>query len=349
LPSSPTFVTNRVAERERQVNGAILPTMAPGAPTADLLVVPVVALLDEPMTATAVAERASGDGLQLSTERVEAVMDRAVDLGLARVAGYEGGDVRYAATSLGRRAATALMAADPDLKIGLEELERLRTDLLATVGHELRTPLTAIRTSVGLLLDPGLEPTADQRQQLLGTIGRSADRMQRLVTDLLDLARLRAGRIEMKVEPFDARAIVEEAAAAIGPMAATRDQPIRVEAPSEPLHVRGDRRRLEQALLNLASNAQKFSPSGAEIMIRVAAEKGAVRWSVVDHGPGISEGEQARLFERFFVGTSDRTGSGGGAGIGLPTALAVAQAHGGTIEVESAIGTGSTFHLIVPA
>ena len=322
--------------------------MAAGAPDPLLLVVPLVAVLDEPMTPHELAARVSGDGLELAPERARAVLERAVDLGLARVGEYEQGDARYVATSLGQRAAAALLAADPELQIGLGELERLRTDLLATVGHELRTPLTAIRTSVGLLLDPGLQPSEDQRQQLLGTIGRSADRMQRLVTDLLDLARLRAGRVEMQVERFDARELVEEAVAAIGPMAAARDQTIRLEVPDESIPVSGDRRRLEQALLNLAANAQKFSPSGAEVVIRLSAEDGSVRWTVIDHGPGISEEEQARLFERFFVGTSDRQAAGGGAGIGLPTALAVAQAHGGTIEVESALGEGSTFHLVVP-
>jgi signal transduction histidine kinase len=323
--------------------------MAPGTTNPHLLVVPLVALLEEPMTAEDLAGRARDVGLKLDAERVVALVERAVDLGLARVGEYDDGDARYVATSLGQRAASALLATDPAQQIGLEELERLRTDLLATVGHELRTPLTAIRTSVGLLLDPGLEPSEDQRQQLLGTIGRSADRMQRLVTDLLDLARLRAGRVEMEIERFDARMLVEDAAAAIGPMAAARDQSIRVEIPDAPLPAVGDRRRLEQALLNLAANAQKFSPSGAEVVIRVAAHDGGVRWTVVDHGPGISAEEQARLFERFFVGTSDRQGAGGGAGIGLPTALAIAQAHGGTIEVESAIGAGSTFHLVVPA
>jgi two-component system, OmpR family, sensor histidine kinase MtrB len=341
-------VANRVAERERDVNAAILRSMAPGAALHDPFVVPLIALLDEPMTAVDLAIAASGDGLDIAPERAAGLLERAVDLGLARVTGYADGRARYAATSLGQRAAAVLLAADPELQIGLEELERLRTDLLATVGHELRTPLTAIRTSVGLLLDPGLEPSADQRQQLLGTIGRSADRMQHLVTDLLDLARLRAGRVEMEIERFDARTLVDEAAAAIGPMAAVRDQAVRVEVPEGEVPVSGDRRRLEQALLNLAANAQKFSPSGAEVVIRVAPEKGAVRWTVVDHGPGISDAERARLFERFFVGTSDRGAVGGGAGIGLPTALAVAQAHGGTIEVESALGRGSTFHLVVP-
>lgn len=314
----------------------------------ELLAVPMAALLTEPMRAADLADALSADGMQLSAARAADLLARLETLGLARVAGYEDGEARYVATSLGQRAADALLVTDPDVRVGLEELERLRTDLLATVGHELRTPLTAIRTSVGLLLDPGLEPTDAQRQQLLGTIGRSADRMQRLLTELLDLARLRAGRIEMQRVRFDARELAREVAVAIEPMAAVRGQLVRVELGAQPLPVEGDRRRLEQALLNLAANAQKFSPSGSDIIIEASARESDVCWSVTDAGPGIGPDEQARLFERFFVGNADQSRAGG-AGIGLPTALAIAQAHGGTIEVDSQVGRGSTFRLVVPA
>jgi signal transduction histidine kinase len=313
----------------------------------DLLAVPMTALLTEPMRAADLAAAVSADGVTLSAARAADLLARLEALGLARVAGYEDGEARYITTSLGQRAADALLVTDPAVRVGLEELERLRTDLLATVGHELRTPLTAIRTSVGLLLDPGLEPTEAQRQQLLGTIGRSADRMQRLLTELLDLARLRAGRIEMQRTRFDARELAREVAVAIEPMAAARGQLVRLELADTPLPVDGDRRRLEQALLNLAANAQKFSPSGADITIAAGFAPGAVCWAVTDAGPGIGPEEQARLFERFFVGNADQA-SAGGAGIGLPTALAIAQAHGGTIEVDSAVGRGSTFRLVVP-
>lgn len=315
----------------------------------DLVAVPMLTLLAEPVDAVALARDVSGDGLELTPERAGRLLAQLADLGLARVAGYADGAAQYVATSLGQRAASALSVADPELRIGLEELERLRTELLATVGHELRTPLTAIRTSVGLLLDPGLDPTDAQRQQLLGTIGRSADRMQRLLTDLLDLARLRAGRISMSHQRFDARDLARDVAVAVEPMAAARNQLVRLDLPDRELPVMGDRRRLEQALLNLAANAQKFSPTGVDIAIGLQADGDRVRWSVVDHGPGISPAEQERLFERFFVGSSDRSGAGGGAGIGLPTALAIAQAHGGTIEVESELGSGSRFELVVPA
>lgn len=329
----------------------MLPAMrSPASTIDDLLAVPMVALLSEPMTAAALASTLSGEGLQLGAERAEAILARAAALGLARVAGYQDGDARYVATSLGQRSAASLVSADPDLTVGLHELERLRSELLATVGHELRTPLTAIRTSVGLLLDPGIVPSPDQRQQLLSTIGRSADRMQRLLTELLDLARLRSGRAEMERTSFDARELARDVAAAVEPMAAARSQRIRLELPDAAVRVVGDRRRLEQALLNLAANAQKFSPAGAAIDLRLTrADDGRVRWTVVDRGPGIGDDEQARLFERFFVGTSDGNVAGGGAGIGLPTALAIAQGHGGTIEVESEIGKGSTFHLVIPA
>jgi signal transduction histidine kinase len=169
--------------------------------------------------------------------------------------------------------------------------------------------------------------------------------MQRLLTQLLDLARLRAGRVEMDRTSFDARELVREVAAAIEPMAAARGQRLVLDVPPEPVEVAGDRRWLEQALLNIAANAQKFSPNGEEVRVGVAADGDTVRWWVTDRGPGIDAAAQARLFERFFVGAADR---GGGVGIGLPTALGVAQAHGGTIEVDSEIGRGSTFTLVVP-
>ena len=323
--------------------------MSGRAAIEDLFVVPAVAMLDRPMLPAELADVARGAGLGISTDDAGDLLARAAELGLARVSGYDAGQTRYVATSLGERAAASLVAADPEFRMGLEELERLRTELLATVGHEMRTPLTAIRTSVGLLLDPALHPTADQRQQLLATIARSADRMQRLLAELLDLARLRAGRVEMEREPFDARELIGDVAAVVEPMAAARDQRIVVDLPARSLRVVGDRRRLEQAFLNLVANAQKFSPTGAEVALGVrAAARGHVRWWVTDHGPGIGAEDRARLFERFFVGASDQHATGGGTGIGLPTALAIAQAHGGTIEVESQVGRGSTFHLAVP-
>jgi signal transduction histidine kinase len=284
-------------------------------------------------------------GIGVAPETVVAWLSGLADLGLVRVAAHRDGEAQYVPTTLGQRVASAGLAGRPDLVPGLRELERLRGDLLATIAHELRTPLTAARTSIGLLLDPALDPTPEERQRLLTTIGRSADRMQRLLEDLLDLARFRAGKIQLRRRRTDAREVVRDALMPIEPITAMRGQRLEAELPDVPVVILADRQRLEQALLNLLSNATKFGPPGSTVAVTLAAADGSARIAVRDSGPGISEEDQARLFERFFVGSGDRAG---GVGLGLPTALAIAQAHGGSIEVESAPERGSTFTLVVP-
>ncbi len=116
------------------------------------------------------------------------------------------------------------------------------------------------------------------------------------------------------------------------------------------LRVFGDRPRLDRALLNLVANAHHFAPDGGRITVRLnRSTDGMIRWSVTDDGPGISAADQAHLFERFFVGRHDPNSPQEGVGLGLPRALAIAQAHGGSIEVRSRPGRGSTFTLVVPA
>jgi signal transduction histidine kinase len=302
-------------------------------------------LIEDGATVPEVCRRLDDVRLRASRQVVRDWMGELSDMGLVRVADQVGGEARYVRTTLGSRVAGATLAGRPELLPTLEQLEELRGDLVSTIAHELRTPLTAVRTSVGLLLDPGLRPSPDERQRLLTTIGRSADRMQSLLTELLDLARFRAGRITLRRHALDARDLARDAAALIEPVAGLRDQELRVDLPPEPVPVRGDRRRLEQALLNLLSNAQKFGPPGTTVSVAVRARDGSARISVRDEGPGISHEDQVRLFERFFVGGGDRSG---GVGLGLPTALAIAQAHGGSIEVESTPGKGSTFALVLP-
>jgi signal transduction histidine kinase len=171
--------------------------------------------------------------------------------------------------------------------------------------------------------------------------------MQRLVTDVLDLARFRSGTLTLQARRFDAASLAREAGAAVASLLQARDQRLDLCVPAGPVWVYGDRRRLEQALLNLLSNAHKFSPTGAPIGLTMAADGDDVVWSVEDRGPGIVPEDRARLFERFFTSASDSGGSG--TGLGLPIALAIAEAHGGTIEVESQPGKGSCFALRVPA
>jgi signal transduction histidine kinase len=233
----------------------------------------------------------------------------------------------------------------------MKDLERMRTDLLSIIAHELRTPITVMRTLTGLLLDPASDPTAKQRRTMLQTMERNAERMQHLIGEILDLARYRAGTIGLQLRQFDAVELAESAVATIRPLAEGRGQTIDLRPPRGPApRVFGDRPRLERALLNLVANAHDFAPVGGHITVRVRRPRdGTIRWSVTDDGPGISAANQALLFERFFVGGHDTARPQQGVGLGLPRALAIAQAHGGSIDVRSRPGRGSTFTLVVPA
>jgi signal transduction histidine kinase len=173
--------------------------------------------------------------------------------------------------------------------------------------------------------------------------------MQRLVGDILELSRFRSGSVSLQLRRFSAASLADSVIGTISPVVIGHGQRVeRVIASAADHRVFGDHRRLEQALLNLVSNAQRFAPDGGTITIRVEEHGLTTSWSVTDEGPGIPEADQARLFERFFVGRTDRSGIRDGIGLGLPTALAIAQAHGGGIEVRSAVGEGSTFTLVVP-
>jgi signal transduction histidine kinase len=288
-------------------------------------------------------------GAVVDAARARAILGELGSLGLVRIARHNGDDRFYVLTSLGRHVLGGSLGADGRVVERLAELERLRTDLLSTIAHELRTPLTAIRTCVGVLRDPETTPSSAEVDTLLGTVERNADRMQRVVGDILEIARFRTGQIVLQLRRFDATTMARGAVASVAPLAAQRDQVIRLDAPSAPVRVFGDHRRLEQALVNLISNAVKYGPEGGTIAVRVRPAGRSVAWTVTDQGPGIPLDEQPHLFERFFVGQNDRDGGGRGVGLGLPTALAIAQAHGGSIDVASAPGYGSVFSVVVPA
>ena len=294
-----------------------------------------------------VRDRLATLGLTPDPGVIDRVIIEATSLGLIRVAAGRPDAERFVLTSLGRRQIAA-SRMQPEDASRLRELETLRTDLAATIAHELRTPLTAIRTCAGLLLDEAVQPTPEQHRTLVLTIERNAERMQRVVGDILDLARFRTGAIVLQPRRFDAVAMADAVIASLAPMAAARAIEVALEPAERSLAVFGDHRRLEQALVNLLSNALRFAADAGRVVVRVARDGDRARIAVSDDGPGIAEADQDRLFERFFVGRSDVGGARDGVGLGLPTALAIAQAHGGTIEVDSSPGHGSTFSLVVP-
>jgi signal transduction histidine kinase len=237
-----------------------------------------------------------------------------------------------------------------------EERERLERDLLSMVSHELRTPLTAIKTSVGALTGSGEQAWSggsrgEAEVRLLRNIGRSTDRLINLVNELLDMARLRAGRVTLNVQELNLAEVIGEAVAAIGPLAENREQEVQVDLPApgsprgQALVVQADRRRIEQVLVNLLSNAIKYGPRASAIVVGATPRAGQVRVFVRDQGPGIAAPEQARVFDKFYRSAE---GKQEGTGLGLAIARSIVELHGGQISVSSKPGSGSTFYFTLP-
>ncbi len=241
---------------------------------------------------------------------------------------------------------SAISAREAEVEAERQQVERLRTDLLVTISHELRTPLTLVRTSIGLLLDS--DPDEVMRRRLLRNIKQSADRMNALVTDLLDLARLRSQKAELHVRRIDLVDLVRGAATLMRPLLEQKQQQLHMNLPSPAPTLMGDPRRLERVLLNLLSNANKFAPGGAEIGIGVTEDPASVTFAVSDTGPGIAPTAQEHLFEQFYTGRTSSSSRSIGAGLGLPIAKGIVEAHGGRIWVESEEGAGATFLFSIP-
>ncbi|HZI11667.1 MAG TPA: ATP-binding protein, partial [Myxococcus sp.] len=224
-----------------------------------------------------------------------------------------------------------------------KEVERLKNEFISTVSHELRTPLTSIRGSLGLLEGGVMGDIPAPALDMVRIARTNTERLIRLINDILDLEKMEAGKLELKLVPLECAELVEATLAGVKGMADTAGVPLRAEVEGAP-QVRGDRDRLIQVLTNLVSNAVKFSPRDAQVTVRAAQEPdGRVRFSVADRGPGISAEQKRRLFGRFQQLDSSDTRSKGGTGLGLAISQAIVDQHGGRIDVESEPGQGSTF------
>jgi signal transduction histidine kinase len=228
----------------------------------------------------------------------------------------------------------------------LAEVSRFKDEFLASISHQLLTPITSIKAAADLLTAPPAKErkTADS---LISSIARNTQRLQGLVQELLDLARLQRGEVSLAREPWDLKTIVRESVAAIEPLAGGKEQALEVETPSSPCPVLADRGRLEQALMNLLSNSCKFTPRHGHIKATFQDMGQEYLVSVADDGPGIPLAEQSQIFERFYS-NSRAPGEKTGAGLGLAIAKTVVELHGGRIWVKSQGGRGSTFFFTLP-
>ena len=249
------------------------------------------------------------------------------------------------------RAITERLKAARDLQEAyerLKELDRLKQDFLNSVSHELRTPLTSIRGYTEFLQDEVGGPMVPEHHGFVARIAEGTERLERLVDDLLDFARLEAGAFRLAVRPASLTDKVKEIAASLRPQAASRQVELNVEVPLEPIEVVMDPDRIGQVLLNLLGNAIKFTPRGGAIHVRVIPTREDVRIEVEDSGIGIAESNMPRLFEKFFQIDPSTTREKGGAGLGLSISKALIEAHGGQIGVVSRLGSGSTFWFSLP-
>jgi signal transduction histidine kinase len=219
-----------------------------------------------------------------------------------------------------------------------EELER---NFLMSVSHELRTPLTAIRGHVAALRE-GVVEDAELREESLGVIAAETERLERLVGDVLDLAKLDAHRFTVLREEVDMRRVIDRAYAAFAEEARRRSIDYREQVNAEPV-ITSDGDRVLQIVTNLLANAFRWTPDGGRIGVELAAANGAVSVAVEDTGPGIPRAERERIFRPFW--SRDDAGTG----LGLAIARELALALGGRIELDTEVGRGSRFELVLPA
>ncbi|MBF8286344.1 MAG: Histidine kinase protein, partial [Dehalococcoidia bacterium] len=226
----------------------------------------------------------------------------------------------------------------------LQELNRMKSDFLITVSHELRTPLTSVRTAAEMLLEEEeKEDSQGVRTRLARSIAKGANRLAALVADLVDASREDEFAPRLELEPLPAREMVSGAVALMNPLLAAKRQTLSVEVEDPQPAVLVDRRRFEQVVVNLLSNAQRHTPEGGRIEVRIGGEDGDVVIAVKDSGPGVAEAEHELIFEPFFRGDSS------GMGLGLAIAKSVVELHNGRIWVENnADGQGSTFFVALP-
>jgi signal transduction histidine kinase len=329
LHPSMTELSRSGATAQPRLTRARLATLA-----ATLLTAPVVLLI----------QRATGGGIESVALVVGATLLSL--LVLARLAGLIGALDRLRTEERAARgeaeSAHRLMQEQNEQ---LREADKLKDEFVALISHDLRTPLTSIMGYVELTMDD-TDLTPEQRGYL-EVVQRNSDRLLRLVNDLLFVARLEAGQLELHPTELDVSAIVRQAVGEAGQRAQAKGVRLSCTAEDVPA-ARVDKGRMFQLLDNLLSNAIKFTPEGGRVDVRVSPNGDGVAIEVEDTGIGIASEEQRELFGRFFRASTARAEQIPGTGLGLYIARAIVEAHDGSIAVESEAGRGTTFRIELP-
>lgn len=230
----------------------------------------------------------------------------------------------------------------------IKNLEQVRRDFVANVSHELRTPLTIINGYLETLLDGGLDDRA-MATNALGVMFKHADRLKRLVDDLLTISRAESSTFRLETERLDLRELLRRVVEQTDGLIRAQGASVRITAAGDDLTLEADALRLEQVFLNLLENALKYgNRPGLQINLYVERAGPSIHVQITDNGPGIPHEDQEHVFERFYRVHKDRSRESGGTGLGLSIVKNVVQAHGGTVSLRSSPGKGSTFNVVLP-
>jgi len=242
------------------------------------------------------------------------------------------------------RATAELRQANEQLK----SLDRLKDDFMSSVTHELRTPLTSIRALAELIRDEPDMP-AEQRQQFLGIIVAEAERLSRLVNQVLDMAKIEAGHAEWHNTAVDMRALLDQAAGSMAELMRERGIALALELPAQVAPVQADADRITQVVLNLLSNAAKYAPrEEGRVWLSLHEAPDGVEVQVQDNGPGVPPEQRERVFEKFRQVGGDDHYRPGGTGLGLPISRQIVERFGGRIWLDAAPGGGACFSFFLP-
>jgi two-component system, NarL family, sensor histidine kinase BarA len=230
----------------------------------------------------------------------------------------------------------------------LKELDRLKSNFLATMSHELRTPLTSVIGYSEMMLEGLGGPLTAEQREYLGIIMEKGENLLQLITSILDISKIEAGRVRLVLSEVDAAQVMRDAVATVLPLARKKGLKVSCEPGNLP-RFHADRDKVRQCLVNLCSNAVKFTPAGGNIAVtaeKLPDERIAMR--VTDTGIGITDEHVNRVFEVFYQVDGSSTREYGGAGLGLAIVKSFVEAHGGEVSVTTTPGSGSTFSVVLP-
>jgi signal transduction histidine kinase len=237
----------------------------------------------------------------------------------------------------------------------LKELDRLKSAFVATVSHELRTPLTSIIGYSEMLTEGLAGPLNQEQVDYVRTIMDKGEQLLRLITSILDISQIESGKVRLNFEPLDVAQIVSSAVSSVTPQAQKKGLQLETFFPASPARAKADREKLRQIIVNLMSNAVKFTGKGGWVNVTVSEvsrqpELGRDGYRVVveDSGIGIPEDQLEKVFETFYQVDSSSTREYGGAGLGLAIVRSFVHGHGGMVRVASQVGTGSKFTVVLP-